>query len=688
MVDELKLEEEDYSDTGTTTALGKYCQDLFTEYSASSYRDRKLKEINEGRKRYDNDRFDITPKMEGGSNKSLGLEAIAVDNLEPRLSNKLIGEDDFIQVKPTGEDDVEKVEDVREFMHWATLQNMQIKPTMKPITHDLLMDGTKDVICVWEEKEVITRTRGRQPVFKDAEGNKVNPPQGLLSSGPPEVVMSTLMQLGLFPAGSEEGFKEKSETYFKVKVEALKIEDCFFPDHNDDWDEQPFLRYIYPTLGDLVELQEAGVYKNITNRLVRGARRDTTDDEDRKEIQYSDYGQECTLLECHLKWKGEWRIATFAPDAGWEEVRNQSMIDVFWHGRKPIQRFTIYPKSNESMGTGIPKKIEQFSKGCNDLYNQMIDAGTIEIIPFYFFNQSSTGMIGAKEHKLSPGKGIPIPKDSSITFPNVGGKAAMFIEFINLLLTFFERTLSLMDYSAGTRSSTTGQGGDTASGMNMILQEGNIKHNYTGEHVQDTFGKVLTDALSLYAQNMPLSAKMRLFENNEWLFKPINVSALQGRFDIAIDVSDASANTMTNRNEKLALNNLLRQDPAINHVQLTKDLLQAFGIRSSEKYISPAFGTLSTALQQAPELAQQIAKMVQQHMQQKQEQERKQEIAGQAKANIERREIERDVEAPYENKKIVDQANESYKRKIVGQVVESIGGIKEQPAGMPGRAVA
>jgi hypothetical protein len=187
---------------------------------------------------------------------------------------------------------------------------------------------------------------------------------------------------------------------------------------------------------------------------------------------------------------------------------------------------------------------------------------------------------------------------------------------------------------------------------------------------------------------MPLTAKMRLFKNNEWLFKPINVSALQGRFDIAIDVSDASANTMTNRNEKLALYKMLRQDPSIDPVQLVEDLLHAFGIRSTEKRINPAFATLSQALRQAPELAKPIGQFLQQHLQQKQVQERKQEIRQQAEANIERQAIEREVEAPHENRKIVDQANESYKRKIVGQVVESIGGIKEAPAGMPGRAVA
>lgn len=677
MADKIRLEEDEYQDVDKkTTAIGQYCHQLYTEYSGSSYRARKLKEINEGRKRYDNDRPAKDFPFKNSSNKSLGLEAIAVDNLEPRLVNKLIGEDDFIQVKPVAADDIDKIDQVKEFLAWATLQNMKIKKAMKPVCHDLLMDGTKDVLLIWEEKKVINRVRGSQPIFLDQEGNEVELPPGITDQGTPDQVMQTLIAMGLKPGGKKEGFKESAEKDFRVRVEALKIEDCFFPDHNDRWEEQPFIRKITLTLGELQELQEQGVYKNITNSLVRGSQRQTTDDESRKDIQYSLYGQECDLFECFLKWKGEWRLATFA-DVSWEEVRNQKLQDVYWHGRKPIHRFTIYPKSNESMGTGVPHKIKEFSKGMNDLYNQMIDAGTIDIIPYSYFNQSSTGMVASKKQEIFPGARIPIPKDANVFFPPRSSASRLFIEFITLLLTFYERTLSLMDYSAGTRSASTGQGGDTASGMNMILQEGNIKHNYTGEHVQDTFAEMLTDALSLYAQNIPMDAKIRLFKDNKWLFQEVDIAAIQGKYDIAIDVSDSSTNTMTNRNEKLALLQNFRGAPMVDQTQLAKDVYKAFGIRDTEHRINPAWEMLSQALIQAPEIAQPLQQMVQQFMQQKQQQMRQQELQSQAQANIERQEVQRQAEAPFENRKIVDRANERFKSKIIGKAVEEIGGINE-----------
>ena len=669
------MEDKEYGqyDGVTTTDLGMYCRDLWTEYSTSTYRRKKLDEIYEGRKRYRNSRKTKNFPWKNCSNKSLGLEAIAIDNLEPRVFNRLIGEEDFIQIAPTNKDDVPKVSKCKEFLLWATLNNMQIRKSLKPIIHDLLMDGTKDVICFWEEKEEYTKKREYIPVFIDPLGREITIPQETFQGQNPQVVLQQLMAAGIRPAGSKEVVKGQMQRVFKCVMEGLKIEDCFYPDHNYMWDEQPFMRYIYPTLRELKDLNEAGVYKNIGNDLVEAGARATTDDEQEKDISYSLYTQECKLIECYVKWEGEWVIATFSPTAGWREVRHQKLIDIYWHGHKPIRRFTIYPESNESMGVGIPRKIEQLSKGQNDLFNQMIDNATMEVMPYFFYNKSAAGMESI-QRKLFPGAGVGLPKDSRVFFPNSGVKSPVFIEFINLLLTFFERTLSLMDYSSGTRSSTTGQGGDTASGMQMILQEGNIKHNYTGEHLQDTFADILKDILSLYAQYMPLDSQMRISGKDGWTFKGVDVAALQGEFDIRVEVSNASSNTMTNRNEKLTLYQILKGSPVVNQEKITVDLLKAFGHKGIEEYIAQNYQLVTQALQADPEGTMQ---MLQQHLQEVSQQQDQEKIKSEAEHNIMRQKIERQVEQPYENEKLVDQANENYKRNITQKVIEGIGGLPQ-----------
>jgi len=115
--------------------------------------------------------------------------------------------------------------------------------------------------------------------------------------------------------------------------------------------------------------------------------------------------------------------------------------------------------------------------------------------------------------------------------------------------------------------------------------------------------------------------------------------------------------------------------PMVNQIQNVEDLYKSFGKKDVEKYIQPQFAQIISALTQAPELAQPLMEMIGQHMQQKANQERQQGVRQQAENNIERQDIEREVEAPFENKKLVDQSNESYKRKTIGKVIEAIGGV-------------
>ena len=620
--------------------------------------------MNEGRKRY---RLDRDPKVfpwKNCSNITVGLDAIAVDNLEPRIAAQLVGENDFISAEPVGPEDQEGSEAAAAFLNWAVINNMKLPAEIKPIVNDLLKDGTKDVIPIWDEETVTNRKRTVRPAYEDEEGNKVELPEGF-ESLPPE----QLSQLG-FTATPSDSYEEEEATKFKVRLEAVPLTDAFFPDSYQNWDDQPYLRYIYPEYGDLLKMaDDNGPYKNITKDLVvdPGRLGDANEDDDQVDegIKFSEFTKQVRLLECHYKWEGSWRISAFAIDRGWIEVRDQPMTDVYWHGHKPVHRFRLYPQSNKSMGTGIPAKIQHFSKGIDDLFNQMVDSGLVQIIPWFFFNEAPG--FENLDLKLAPGKGIPIGKDTNVTFPTLGVTATQILSFIEALLGFFERTVGLSDYTLGRESGTAGKGGETYSGMALIVNEGNIGHQYKGETLRDTFELILTDVLSLYAQNMPLDAKQRIFENNQWVFRPLDVLSIQGNYDIKIDVSDSSANKMLSRKEAVEQHSILKGNPIVNLQQTTEDVLKAYGKKSTEKYIKPEFPFVLQTVMENPE----VVKMLQQYVQQKAQQARETQIAAEAQSNIRRQEIEREVEAPREAGKLVDQVTEAGKRKILAPAIEA-----------------
>lgn len=653
--------------------LAQHCRDLYTEYKNSTYRKNKMDEINEGRKRY---KADLPPKTfpwDGCSNKSLCLEAIAVDNLEPRIKSQLISTDDFVEVEPVGEEDIENAESVKEFIHWALNNNMHIEETIKPFIHDLLLNGTQDILPIWQEKRVKSKVRAVKPIFVNMEGDNIDVPPEVLQN-PAE--MQKLMATGAKQIGMEDTFNETDDTAFKVDLKLLRLSDCFFPDTGDDFTKQPFLRLIYPTLFELKKMSgENGPYKNITDDLLLiGSRTildDGDDDEDEKDVRHSEYTKEVKLLECYVEWKGVWTLVTYAIDRAWREVRRQPISDIYWHSRKPVIRFKIYPESNESMGTGIPMKIQHFSKGIDDLYNQMIDSATIEILPFMFIPESPGSE--SIDLKLSPGIMVPIPKDSHPFVPNFGVKSPQFVTFINLLLSFFERTMSLSDFSTGRPSENSAKGGETFSGMSAIIQEGNIKHAYMGQSLQDQFANLLNDIRTLYAQYMPFDAKKRVFENNKWTFQPLDALAIQGNYDFRVHVANSSSNKMLNRRERVELMNMMAKNPTINLMTLTEDVLKAYDAKPIRDYIKPEFPMMLGALEAAPELP----KVIEQYMQQKQQQDQTKEYQQQAVANLERQSIQREAEKPVEDEKLHDQAVESIKRTLIKDKLEAETGITE-----------
>ncbi len=655
------------SNTEDLTGEAGYAQDLYNEYKASSYRVAKLAEIAEGRKRYKGQRDPKKFPWPDCSNLSVGLDAIAIDNLEPRVFHQFIGEDDFIHVEPVGDEDAQHVDSVKQAANWMVANNAKIGRPTREMAHNLLLDGTVDVIPIYTEDTRVKKIRQLSPVFQTPDGTRVRLPEQLQH---PQLIQ----QLGLTPA-LEEDEREEEYTEFKVQLDIIPLNESFWPDVADDWDEQPFLWLTYPTVYDLEEMSEenGGPYKNISMDLVIDPARlgDEHKDEHQQDqgIRHSEHTKQIKVLNCAFKWENEWIITAYAIDAGWVEIRNQPMSEAFPHGRKPVHRFKIFSESNESCGTGIPQKIRHYSSGADQMFNQMIDSGDIELSPWFFYQE--TPGFSSIDLQVWPGRGIAIGKDSQVTVPNFGTKSRMWLQDIQSLLGFFERMISLSDYTMGKESQTAGKGGETYSGMALIVQEGNIKHRYQGQGLRSTFEALITDVFTLYAYFMPRDTKMRVFENGQWAFQPVDVEAIQGRFDLKIHVSDSSANKMLTRKEAMERLTVFAKNPVFNQITLAKDALKAYDITEGQmqQYINPQFTQLLMAFQQ---IGPDLLKVAEQLMQQKGLEKEKDQVTKEAEKNIRRRETERAIEQRpgVEDNKLFDQAMESVKRKLYKPMAE------------------
>lgn len=647
--------------------LAAYCRDLYEECRTSEYRERKLTtERDRNRKKYRGDRDPKTKPWKGCSNKSLMIDAIVIDNLEPRLMAQLFGDSDFVHLEPVGEEDAATLAQAQAQASWLLTVNAQIEEQMKPVIHDMMLDGTAIIIPIWHEEENLNMVRVPVPQFMS--------PNGLVQLSPEEAqhpTVQALIQQGAIQfAGMGEKIEWKRSSKFRVNIEQCQLHDCYFPDTGDDWDTQPFMRMIYPLYHELEEMSEenGGPYVNIDRDLIYGQSRSGMDDHDTDEtaigVTHSEHLDECPLLECHIPWEGDWILVTFAPFAGWREVRRQPMHEVYAHGRKAPRRLSIFRESNESMGTGFPWKIRHFSDGCDDLYNQMIDNGTLQNMPWYAITETPGGF--DRDQQIMPGKGIVLPKGSDISFPTFGGNAERFISFIELLLQMQERLVSMMAYTQTGQINQGSAGSETYAGMSLLVNEGNIKHNYTGQGLRNEVSKLVKDILSLYGQYIPFDAKMRIFENEEYVFKPFDLQALQAEYDVKINVSSSSGNKMLQRQEAQELYGALGHRPEANGVWLVNRLLESYDVKDTKEAIRPEVNQLIQMFMADPD----VLPAMQQFMQQKQEQMRQQEIQGQAMANLERQQAQRQAEMPVEDQKIIDQAREGAKRQLVKPIME------------------
>lgn len=335
------------------------------------------------------------------------------------------------------------------------------------------------------------------------------------------------------------------------------------------------------------------------------------------------------------------------------------MKDSYFNNMKPIKRLLLFPDGDKQFGTGIPHKVRHHAKAINDLLNQMIDSGTIQIAPFFFYNEGVTGL--PNELEIQPGGANPVIGDpKSILFPQLGVTAQIFVEYINLITAFLERLIAVSSYASGVQDIQMGQGAGTASGMKMILQEGQLKHNYQAKPIKEQLEEIIKQDMLLYAWFIPPEAMIRLPGGVD--FQQVNIAALQGDFDFTICISDSAHNEMIDRREQVELMQLVAQMPFVNQVEMFKELLHTYQKKDPERYINPAFLIILQAVSQNPEIVQ----VIQQYMQQKQQQMKQQEMQGQVGDSIMKADIKEKMMEPRKELEMLKNVFDTlHKRKLL-----------------------
>jgi len=491
--------------------------------------------------------------------------------------------------------------------------------------HDLLIDGTVFELPIHEEKK--KKRRERTFITPDFVS------QFLKNMQLPEDVVSGLISDEQFPNNVPDelmemipDYEEKTERSYKLPPLILDLKHCLMPDKCKDFSKEPFLRLVDFEYGELKRKTKKndGPYINIDDKIIESAEAENvsselnqTINEQQLKIKGSMLKKVVRCVEAYLPdydlddGEGkDWVIATVAIESG-TLIRKQRLIECYFSNEKPVRRITLFEETGAPFGHGVRFVVRHLEDGCTDLFNQMIDCGTIQIDPWFFYE--ATSGYDEDETFVAPGHGIKVSDASAIHFPNLSVSAQVYLEFINFVLSMFERILSISDFGLGRQSDLPGEGGQTLGGIQLITQQGTIQHSYRGKKIQTCYGDIIKDIYMLYVQTVPLDLKKRVWKDRQWSFEEVDIEGLIGNYDFEITLNPQEANSLFKQQQEMAFIKAgeLFKDIA-NPQKVFEEFLKAFDKKPVEDYMDPEIRQAVMMI-----LKQRADKMKQQKMQQK-----------------------------------------------------------------------
>jgi hypothetical protein len=600
--------------------LVMWCLELFDDFKKSAYRSKTIESIERSKEAYNQDNVPTDDPWPGASNIVLPYTTITVDNLSPRLASGLVGKQPYLRFElPQEQTKPPPVEILENWFNNELQDQVDIEQVAIDTIDRLLQEGTCYLLPKYDPQEMV-----RTDYQYDEQGMPVMGADG------PETT-------------------EINETiYDGGKVEFIDFNDVYIADtiDDEDWDNEPVLRKIYPTYGDLQREKSYPGYikENIGPHLLKDETKKKLDDESATVDQDRDEATvtskeviEC--LECSVSyvkqdedqekediknWEEERLLVTIALDCK-TVIRVRTLRSVYWQNRHLLRRVTIYRKRGESYGQPVHEKIKAIQQGASKTFNLGINTAEVTLLPWFLFTEK-LGLTGS-EKKLIPGQGVQVDDISQIYFPKFSINPDHFFSHLQIWASFWERITSIGDLQTGMNAQKSGT---TATETLAVIEEGNVKHNYQSKPIRKQFLEPLRILYDLYYQHMPLD-KTFLWNKQQ---VPIPRQIMRRRFMFRLTGSTEMSNKLIERKENEDIYKMTMGNPLVNPQKPLEDLLKAYGRTDTAEYINPQIAQVVQVLTQMPEVAPLFMQAVQQTQMLAQQTEQQGKQQGALKAGI------------------------------------------------------
>ena len=191
-------------------------------------------------------------------------------------------------------------------------------------------------------------------------------------------------------------------------------------------------------------------------------------------------------------------------------------------GKRPHvdNRFTRLPR--HFFGQGIPAKMRHLNRLLNSTFNQMMDYGTLQNMPFFFYEPASTGLLGDM-NQLKPGEGVPVLNSGGVNFPRFQGNKDFQLSVLQQVQAWAERDTAVTDFTQG-RAASVPNAPRTAMGTSMLLQQSNIAFSRMVALMAEQFTELLRRVHVLYQRYAPMELEFKFFNEQTQLFRRTNIT--------------------------------------------------------------------------------------------------------------------------------------------------------------------
>jgi hypothetical protein len=619
--------------------LVRYCLDTIQTIKDSKYRQKTIDLIKKSNEAYDQVETPTTDPWEGASSIVLPLTTISCDNLEPRLVAGLVGKSPYVHFELENDQPKdEPLEILESFFNQELQDTVGIEGFAGEMVNQLMREGTVYTLPEYGLDEEIKRDflffEDAMNQIKEQIAPQLQEAQAqaqLVAQSDPQAAQSIMQevqqqvqamappQIGgvvVDPQTGNPQFVDNKEIVFEGgKADIVPFTDILIPDDVDDWESAPVFRRIRPTYAELMrdaEEKNGFIKKNIGPWLCDQEGDYTLSNDEQSPAQAIDgikvhAKKTIPCYECYVSYikrdddqEDEKEVEDFNEQRLVVQIAEESkiilriipLIELNFKNEHLIKRIRLFPRKGKSYGTSIYGKIKSIQEGASKTFNTAINVADVTMIPWFLFTES-TGISKYKDGiKLQAGKGIPVDSIEGLYFPKFSINPDQILKWIDLWVSFWERLISIGDLQVG-RSGTKDT---TATETMAVIQEGNIKHNYQSSSVRIEFLSLIRTIYDLYYQHMPLS-KAFLWNGKR---VPIERIAMRRKVNFRLTGSTDLSNKLIERKEKETFYTLTANDPSINPVKKSEELVKAYGHTDMQEWIKPGIKTILDFIMQTP----------------------------------------------------------------------------------------